>query len=558
MPTVSFNTNFPGYDVLGEIGRSNARVLKARHIASGDLVAIKHFALNTDADTLRRFERESAIMTRMVHPNIVRVREVRLNTDLPYIVLDYIEGGSVRQLINQNGGLSVELTTRLGLQVINAFRLIHAEGIIHRDVKPENILYHQLASGELHFLLTDFGVARLHEQPVTVTGQSLMTYEYAAPEQFDNPRNVSEAVDYYALGVVLYECLTGKVPFAMRDETGIVTFMNAVLATPPPTPVLASGLPIPGSLVNLVKQLLAKSPAERLHKPDEVRLALKQAEVEQLHFEQRQSAPAPDPASASRTQTYRPAAPATPHPGDPHPGAPQPAYPSGATQVATPPRSSLVTAAIVASALLLASVGAYWFFTRTDTASPSLTAQSETTPPAPTSVADSTTEAIGDEQTLDENQTRPVVDTPAGTARPTPRMTDTLTSIRPLERAVQQKVTEATQQRLQQQAAAAMSQLSAETFGGKTGLFGGVKGLSVQLTNNSMLTFKSVAVQVQYITAGGEVHTSKTMYFNHVTPNATIVRKAPDNPRGTRFRARVLRADVENPDENLTDSPLIP
>ncbi|HEY0110271.1 MAG TPA: serine/threonine-protein kinase, partial [Fibrella sp.] len=220
MPTVSFNTNFPGYDVLGEIGRSNARVLKARHIASGDLVAIKHFALNTDADTLRRFERESEIMTRMRHPNIVRVREVRLNTDLPYIVLDYIEGGSVRQLLTEHGCISVELTTRLGLQVINAFRLIHAEGIVHRDVKPENILYHQLASGELHFLLTDFGVARLHEQPVTMTGQSLMTYEYAAPEQFDNPRNVSEAVDYYALGVVLYECLTGKVPFPMRGETG--------------------------------------------------------------------------------------------------------------------------------------------------------------------------------------------------------------------------------------------------------------------------------------------------------------------------------------------------
>ena len=156
MSTVSFNTHFPGYDVLGEINRSNARVLKARHIASGDLVAIKHFALNTDADTLRRFERESAIMTQMTHPNIVRVREVRLEADLPYIVMDYVEGGSVRQLLTEQGHLPVDTTIRLGLQMLDAFRLIHAQGIVHRDIKPENILYHRLASGELHFLLTRF------------------------------------------------------------------------------------------------------------------------------------------------------------------------------------------------------------------------------------------------------------------------------------------------------------------------------------------------------------------------------------------------------------------
>ncbi len=306
MPTVSFNTHFPGYDVLGEISRSNARVLKARHIATGDIVAIKHFSLNTDPDTLRRFERESAIMTQMAHPNIVRVREVRLDAELPYLVMDYVEGGSVRQLITEQGHLSVEMTTRLGLQVLNAFRLIHAQGIVHRDVKPENVLYHRLASGELHFLLTDFGVARLHEQPVTMTGQSLMTYEYAAPEQFDNPRQVDEAADYYALGVVLYECLTGRVPFAMRGETGMVTFMNAVLTTPPPTPVLPSDQQVPPSLATLIQQLLAKKPMERIRNPDAVKLALKQAEVEQLHHEQGQLH---TPAPVAPTQAPPPAAP---------------------------------------------------------------------------------------------------------------------------------------------------------------------------------------------------------------------------------------------------------
>ena len=540
MPTVSFNTNFPGYDVLGEIGRSNARVLKARHIASGDLVAIKHFALNTDADTLRRFERESEIMTRMRHPNIVRVREVRLNTDLPYIVLDYIEGGSVRQLLTEHGCISVELTTRLGLQVINAFRLIHAEGIVHRDVKPENILYHQLASGELHFLLTDFGVARLHEQPVTMTGQSLMTYEYAAPEQFDNPRNVSEAVDYYALGVVLYECLTGKVPFPMRGETGIVTFMNAVMTTPPPTPVLSSNQPIPDSLTNLIKQLLTKNPGERIHTPDDVRLALKQAEVEQLHYEQNHWSPAP----VSRTETYRPAAP----PVITQSGEVQSPNPTRPSQGSARPRNRVATLAVLASALLLTGVGAYWFFSQKDTApatTPSEIAQSGSTAPA---------EDDGEDLTDDGAQS--AFDTLTG-LKADPESLATALRAQQLAEAARRQIAQESLRRYQEMIPTASQQLNAETFGGKTGLLGGVRGLNVQLKNPSSVTFKSVAVKVQYFKESGDLYKSTVMYFNNIGPNATIVRKAPDSPRGTRFRAEVLRADAELPD-SLATTPQIP
>lgn len=170
MSTVRFNTQFPGYEVLSELGRSNARILKARHLDTGDLVAIKHFALNTDAETLRRFQRESQIMTGISHPNIVKVRDVQLEADLPYIVMELIEGGSVCDLIKEQGHLDVPTTIRLGLQMASALRVIHAQGIIHRDIKPDNILYRPLPSGELHFLLTDFGVARLHEQSNTLTG----------------------------------------------------------------------------------------------------------------------------------------------------------------------------------------------------------------------------------------------------------------------------------------------------------------------------------------------------------------------------------------------------
>ncbi|SOD80090.1 serine/threonine-protein kinase [Spirosoma fluviale] len=282
MPTVSVNTHFPGYEIIGELGRSNARVLKARHLDSGDLVAIKHFTLNTDPETLRRFRVESEIMTSIRHPNVVRVREVQLDMPLPFIVMEWVEGGNLRTLIQEQGQLSVATTIRLGLQMTEAFHAIHPQGIIHRDIKPENILYRPLPSGELHFLLTDFGVARLREQTRTMTGQSLMTYEYASPEQFDNPRGVDAATDYYSLGVVFYECLMGKVPFSMADSAGIATFMGQVLRTPPPPIEPVSGQYLPPSLVTLIDWTLVKDPAQRLNEITELALLLGQANVELL------------------------------------------------------------------------------------------------------------------------------------------------------------------------------------------------------------------------------------------------------------------------------------
>lgn len=282
MPTVSVNTHFPGYEIMGELGRSNARVLKARHLATGDLVAIKHFTVHTDADTLRRFRLESELMTGLRHPNVVQVREVQLDMPMPFIVMEWVEGGNLRTLLGEQGYLDVPNTIRLGRQLAEVFKVIHARGIIHRDIKPENILFRPLPNGEIHFLLTDFGVARLREQSQTLTGQSLLTYEYASPEQFDNPRGVDEATDYYSLGVVLYECLSGRVPFSMTDGTGIATFMNQVLRTPPPVLQLPSGQQVPPSLDTLLEWMLAKKPSERLRDVHELSLLLGQAQVEQL------------------------------------------------------------------------------------------------------------------------------------------------------------------------------------------------------------------------------------------------------------------------------------
>ncbi|MFC5412409.1 serine/threonine-protein kinase [Larkinella bovis] len=292
MPTVSVNTHFPGYEIIGEIGRSNARVLKARHLATGDLVAIKHFALNTDEETLRRFRLESQLMTEIRHPNVVAVREVALDLAMPFIVMEWVEGGNLRTLFQEKGHLDVPSTIRLGLQMAGAFQAIHPRGIIHRDIKPENILYRLLPSGEYHFLLTDFGVARLREQTQTMTGQSLMTYEYASPEQFDNPRGVDVATDYYSLGVVLYECVAGRVPFSMADSAGIASFMNQVLRSDPPA-LQPPDQSLPPSLEALIPWLLAKVPAQRLSEVHELKVLLGQANVEYWQAGRTSASPAP-------------------------------------------------------------------------------------------------------------------------------------------------------------------------------------------------------------------------------------------------------------------------
>jgi serine/threonine-protein kinase len=295
MATSIFKEYFKGYEILGEIGRGNARVLKARHLGSGNLVAIKHFAFNTDADTLRRFQRESEIMKSIQHDHIVKIVDVHLDAELPYIVMQLIEGGDVRRLLKDRGTLEVDTVIQLAQHMTDALDAIHAKGVVHRDIKPENIMYRRLPNGELHFLLTDFGIAKLREQTNTVTGSSMLTYEYASPEQFSHARTVSTPTDYYSLGVVLYECLTGAVPFAYNDED-LLWHINRVIECPIPELVLPNDRVLPPSLLQLLHGLLAKQAIHRLSDTGHVRELLKKAALENAQARYRK------PASASKTK----------------------------------------------------------------------------------------------------------------------------------------------------------------------------------------------------------------------------------------------------------------
>ena len=267
MATSVFREYFRGYEILGELGRGNARVLKAKNLLTGELVAIKHFAFNTDADTLRRFQRESEIMKSIEHHCIVKILEVHLDAELPYIVMQLIEGGDLRSLLRTHKTLDIPSVIALGHQMTEALSTIHEKEIVHRDIKPENIMYRRLASGDIQFLLTDFGIARLREQAdsITVTGSSMLTYDYASPEQFSQPRMVAAATDYYSLGVVLYECITGSVPFEYEHED-LLLHINRVISAPLPVPVSPGGR-LPGAMLQLLEGLLRKQPSKRLSDP---------------------------------------------------------------------------------------------------------------------------------------------------------------------------------------------------------------------------------------------------------------------------------------------------
>ena len=531
MATVSFNTHFPGYTVLGELGRGNARVLKARHDASGELVAIKHFALNTDEGTLQRFQQESEIMTRLIHPNIVRVREVRLDAALPYIVMELVEGGSVRQLLDAQKSLPVATTVRLGLQVIEAFKVMHGQEIVHRDIKPENILYRQLPSGELHFLLTDFGIARLREQPATVTGQSLMTYEYASPEQFEDPKHVSAATDYYSLGVVLFECLTGHVPFAMTEGVGIVTFMNRVLTE---MPVLPPNQVVPASLKTLLQGLLTKRAGDRIHQPDKVKVALKQAEIEQLLAEQQQGTNGIFITEAA-AEPRRESPVVLPEPGPVNPlvrrqTAPGPALSRESEHVdlqAVESNKSTVNRPVVLATVLLtvALVASIVAYDRWQKPAP---AKHIATPPSRPDTGGLSSLFTTDEPT-DEDDTVAVAP---------------VKPVKPDSTAAEKRaVAEARALALRLENARLAKLLSVQVAGFKTGLLGGISNLRIRVENPTPLTFTRIRVRVSYIKESGDVFATQTMYFADMGPNDVRTRAAPDSRRGTSVRAQIVAYD---------------
>lgn len=251
------------YRIRYEIGQGGMAVIYvAEDMRTGEDVAIKVLRSQYagDAEFVRRFEREAYAMLRVQHPNIVQVYDVGHQDGVHYIVMEFVKGQTLKEYIQNQGALSVEEATRICLALCAALQTAHDNGVIHRDVKPHNVLISE--NGDVK--MTDFGIAKVEgASTTTLSGENVLgSVHYIAPEQAQG-QPTDEKTDIYSLGISMYEMLTGQLPF-QGDTTVNIALQHVQERMPSPCEVDAS---IPYSLGACVRKACAKDPAQRYQTP---------------------------------------------------------------------------------------------------------------------------------------------------------------------------------------------------------------------------------------------------------------------------------------------------
>jgi serine/threonine protein kinase len=257
------------YEIISEIGRGGmATVYLARDLSLDRKVAIKVMlpAMLHGDKAMERFRREARTAAALSHPHIIPVYAVRESGDLLYFVMKFVEGRPLDALIREQGRLPVETVVRILSEVAGALGHAHRRGVIHRDVKPANIML----DDDGWAIVTDFGIAKLAQaHGLTVSGATVGTPAYMSPEQC-MAREVTGQSDQYSLGVVAYELLTGRVPFVA--DSMLEMFNSHVNTPPPPLPQLCPECP--AQLAAVVERMIAKNPEDRWPSLDDVVTAL--------------------------------------------------------------------------------------------------------------------------------------------------------------------------------------------------------------------------------------------------------------------------------------------
>jgi len=251
---VSSNTVLGKYRIIREIARSNDIVYEAidptmaRRVAVKELQLPPHLAGAQKRERIERFYREAKAAGTLSHRNIVTIHDVGQENDRHFLVMEYLEGQSLRDILQMQGALPLKETVEITLQLCDALAYAHSRGVVHRDIKPDNV--HILPGGVIK--LTDFGIARITAEPsITTQGQVFGTPSYMSPEQVAS-HTVDHRTDLFSLGITLYEMLTGRKPFV---GDSVITITYNIMNNQPTMPV---GVPL--ALQQILQRALAKDP----------------------------------------------------------------------------------------------------------------------------------------------------------------------------------------------------------------------------------------------------------------------------------------------------------
>jgi serine/threonine protein kinase len=266
------------YEILEEIGRGGmATVYTAQHTRIQRRFAVKVLHYKASEEVMARFEREAMIASRLGHEHIVEVIDFnRTPLGEPYIVMELMDGQDLGEILAVSGPLSIRKAVSIASQVAHALSAAHAIDVVHRDLKPENIFISRRPSGGVVAKVMDFGISKVLSSGTIVTQGSRIfgTPWYMSPEQARGQNElIDQRADIYALGVVLYQMLSGKVPFAGTSPPAIL--YSVVHDEAQPLETLRPE--VPAALADVVRQAMQKNPAERFPTALDLRAALASA-----------------------------------------------------------------------------------------------------------------------------------------------------------------------------------------------------------------------------------------------------------------------------------------
>ncbi len=287
----SLSTRYENARLIGSGATSRVFAAFDKHLLKD--VAIKILSPQASSQTVLRFQQEAKVISRLKHPNIVGALDFALNDEVqPYMVMELLGDETLSTLIRQNRKIGLRNLLEIFIQVCSAMSYAHSQGVLHRDLKPGNVLIEYVDGSGLKAKVADFGVAKITGTPFLATTGNIIigTPAYMSPEQFHHPQ-VDVRSDIYSFGCVMFEALEGRLPYLAENLSEL-----ALCHANDPIPVLqgSGAAPIPASLKELVYRCLAKQPEDRFDSFAQVEEVLKEIRGPEVDFAQQQAQPLSD------------------------------------------------------------------------------------------------------------------------------------------------------------------------------------------------------------------------------------------------------------------------